>query len=297
LARDCKLGAGAYNSRTLRELSRRRFINVLWRGVAAGACLVGGGVAYASLIEPRWLKLEQVLVPLDRLPAILDGFRILQLSDLHCGPDLGPEDIARVVQLASQQYADLIVLTGDFVLGTDECFRFCVEELSALVERALVVSCLGNHDHWCGADSVVAALEGVGIVVLRNEAQQVADGLWVVGLDDVWEQHADLEQALGNVPEDVCVLLLVHEPDFADAAAQDGRVDLQISGHSHGGQVRLPVLGPPIVPYLGEKYTSGLYRCDAMWLYVNRGVGMTRPAVRFNCRPEVTLLTLRSGET
>jgi len=112
-------------------------------------------------------------------------------------------------------------------------------------------------------------------------------------VDDVWERHADLEKALKGVPTGATVVLLAHEPDYADEVAADGRVSLQLSGHSHGGQVRLPFIGPPFLPYLGRKYPAGLYRVGEMWLYVNRGVGLVRPAVRFNCRPEVTLLRLR----
>ena len=139
------------------------------------------------------------------------------------------------------------------------------------------------------------ALTDVGITVLRNVACKVADGLWVAGVDDVWERYADLDLALTGVPPGEAVVLLAHEPDYADTAAADGRVGLQISGHSHGGQVRLPILGPPILPYLATKYDAGKYRVKDMWLYVNRGVGLISPAVRFNCRPEVTVLTFLAG--
>jgi len=257
--------------------------------VFAGAC---GGV-YASWVEPYWLKIEDITVPLSGLPPALDGFRVLQVSDLHCGPDLGPKDLRRAVDTAADLNPDLVVVTGDFVYETMDQLLLCRQELSRLVEIAPVIACLGNHDHWIGADLVTAILEESGIIVLRNESQRVSQGLWAVGLDDVWENSADLERGLSEVPPDACVILLVHEPDFADTVAQDGRVDLQVSGHSHGGQVRFPFVGPPIVPYLGRKYVSGLYQCGMMWLYVNRGLGMTRPAVRLNCRPEVTLLTLR----
>jgi hypothetical protein len=136
-------------------------------------------------------------------------------------------------------------------------------------------------------------LTEAGITVLRNAAREVEAGLWVAGVDDVWEQHADLDDALAGVPAGAAVVLLAHEPDYADTVAADGRVGLQISGHSHGGQVRWPLFGPPILPYLATKYYTGQYQVGDMWLYVNRGVGLISPAVRFNCRPEVTFLTLR----
>jgi predicted MPP superfamily phosphohydrolase len=156
-----------------------------------------------------------------------------------------------------------------------------------------VLACLGNHDHWTDADAVAGALTDAGITVLRNAAREVADGLWVAAVDDVWERYADLEKALEGVPAGATVVLLAHEPDYADEVAADGRVSLQLSGHSHGGQVRLPFAGPLVLPYLGRKYPAGLYRVGEMWLYVNRGVGLVSPAVRFNCRPEVTVLRLR----
>jgi len=203
------------------------------------------------------------------------------------------EDIAQAVLLALQQKADLTVLTGDYVSGSAQYARSCADTLSSLNTSGDVLACLGNHDHWTDADTVTTALADAGLTVLRNAAREVADGLWVAAVDDVWERHADLEKALDKVPADATTILLAHEPDYADEVTSDGRVSLQVSGHSHGGQVRLPGVGPPALPRLGRKYQAGLYRVGRMWLYVNRGVGMIHPAVRFNCRPEVTLLTLR----
>lgn len=250
-------------------------------------------MGYAILVEPSWLAVERVDVPLPNLPAELDGFTIVQLSDLHRGPVMAQEDIARAAKLALQQEADLVVLTGDYVSESADYALSCAEALSPLLTSGDVLACVGNHDYWTDADAVARALTDAGITVLRNVAREVADGLWVAAVDDVWEQHADLDKALERVPTGATVALLAHEPDYADEVAADGRVSLQISGHSHGGQVRLPFLKPPALPYLGTKYHTGRYRVGGMWLYVNRGVGMIMPAVRFNCRPEVTLLTLR----
>jgi len=251
-----------------------------------------GGVGYAALIEPRWPVVERVNVPLPGLPTDLDGFTIVHLSDLHRGPVMTQENITQAVDLALRQEADLIVLTGDYVSRSADYAPSCAEALSPLVASGDVLACIGNHDHWTNADAVAGALADAGITVLCNAAQDVADGLWVAAVDDVWERYADLEKALEEVPAGAEVVLLAHEPDYADEVASDGRVSLQLSGHSHGGQVRLPFIGPPLLPYLGRKYPAGLYRVGGMWLYVNRGVGLISPPVRFNCRPEVTLLTL-----
>ena len=252
-----------------------------------------GAAGYSTLVEPHWLALEQVDVPLPDLPAHLDGFAIAQLSDLHRGPEVTQEHIAQAVELALQQKPDLVVVTGDYVSDSAGYASSCAEALAPLTVTGDALACLGNHDHWTDAGAADGALADAGLIVLRNAAREAADGLWVAAVDDVWEQQANLEQSLAEVPVGATVVLLAHEPDYADTVAADGRVSLQLSGHSHGGQVRLPFVGPPTLPYLGRKYHSGKYRVGGMWLYVNRGVGLIRPAVRFNCRPEVTLLTLR----
>jgi predicted MPP superfamily phosphohydrolase len=276
----------------VRKLTRRDFLRLALGGTATAGLSALGGVAYTTLVEPQWLSLTHVDVPMRGLPAALDGFTIVQLSDLHHGPVTTEEQISRAVDLALQQAADLVVLTGDFVLGSAEYAASCAEALSPLVAGGNILACLGNHDHWTDAGTVAGSLSDAGITLLRNQAQEVADGLWVAAVDDVWEQQADLEAALRAVPQGAATALLAHEPDYADQVARDGRVGLQLSGHSHGGQVRFPFVGPVVLPYLAQKYHAGQYRVGDMWLYVNRGVGTIRPAVRFNCRPEVTLLTL-----
>jgi predicted MPP superfamily phosphohydrolase len=289
-----------------RRFTRRRFIRLMLGSTATVGLSALGGAGYSTLIEPSWLAVKRVDVPLSGLPANLDGFTIAQLSDLHRGPWVTQEDIAQAVELALRQDADLVVLTGDYVSRSAQYAPSCAEALSPLAasgeETPLrfggigggnVLACLGNHDHWTDAAVVAGALADAGVAVLRNAAREVADGLWVAAVDDVWEEHADLEQALEKVPAGAAVVLLAHEPDYADEAATNGRVSVQLSGHSHGGQVRLPLVGPPILPYLARKYHAGLYQVSGMWLYVNRGVGLITPPVRFNCRPEVTLLTLR----
>jgi predicted MPP superfamily phosphohydrolase len=278
-----------------RRFTRRRFLRLMLGSTATVGLSAIGGLGYTTLVEPHWLAVERVDVPIPNLPANLDGFTITQLSDLHRGPVMAQMRIARAAELALQQKANLIALTGDYVSESAGYAPSCAEALSPLMASGDVLACLGNHDHWTDADAVAGALADAGITVLRNIAQEVADGLWVAAVDDVWEEHADLDKALEGIPAGATVVLLAHEPDYADEVAADGRVSLQLSGHSHGGQVQLPVVGPPVLPYLAHKYHAGRYRVGEMWLYVNRGVGMIRPAVRFNCRPEVTLLTLRGA--
>lgn len=277
-------------------MDRRSFLRLAATGTAAGAAAAALGAGWITLGEPNWPVVERVSVNLPRLPVQLDGLRVAHLSDLHISQYTTPGDISRALMLAMRQSPDLIVLTGDFIWRqATEHVHALVEPLRSLAAPLGVYAVLGNHDHWEGAERVIDALAQARVTVLRNQAARLdaAAPLWLVGLDDVWERKQDLRGALAGVPEEQCKLLLVHEPDFADRAA-GFPVDLQLSGHSHGGQINLPHFGRPVLPYLGQKYPAGLYQVGAMVLYTNRGIGVIAPPVRLNCPPEVTLLTLRA---
>ncbi|MGC8856032.1 MAG: metallophosphoesterase [Anaerolineae bacterium] len=141
-------------------------------------------------------------------------------------------------------------------------------------------------------------LAEVGVLELPNSIFTLRQGaalLHFCGVDDVYEGQDRLQEVLDQLPEQGAAVLLCHEPDFADAAAASARFDLQISGHSHGGQVVIPFLGPLHTPKFAEKYPLGLYQVGKMWQYTNRGVGMARLPIRFNCRPEVTIFSLYAG--
>ncbi|MDH7487582.1 MAG: metallophosphoesterase [Anaerolineae bacterium] len=279
-----------------KKLTRRAFLRrVLATGLGLGLAGVGCG-SYARLLEPRWLDVEEVTVPLARLPQSLDGLTVGLLSDLHLGPYLGAPELAQAVETVQQLHPQLVVISGDFVSRGSEWQRAeALSPLAALQAPFGVFAVLGNHDHWTDAAWVGATVQGQGITVLSNSARRLSDagqGLWLVGVDSIWVGAEDLPRALAGVPDSACKLLLVHEPDFADKAAR-WAIDLQLSGHSHGGQVRLPLLGAPLLPLWGQKYPIGLQRAGDTWVYTNRGLGVIDPPLRFNCRPEVTLLTLR----
>lgn len=253
-------------------------------------------------MEPYDCAVEQVTIRLPRLPEAFDRTRILLMGDFHFGPYVGKAQMERVVQFARSLQPQLILYTGDFV--SHPLFQQngpagarhaepCSEILKQLT-GVPVTSVLGNHDHWNGADLVEEILESNGITVLRNRAIPIErDGqrLWIVGVDDVSEQANDLDKALIGVPPAEFKIMAVHEPDFADVTSRHS-FDLQLSGHSHGGQVWIPGLGAPVLPMLGRKYPRGLYRVGSMHLYTNRGIGMVTPPVRLNCPPEITLITL-----
>ena len=275
-------------------ISRRTFLK-------ASLAVLGGAIAsaplawlYATQIEPDWLEIERVSVPLLGLDPSLSGFTLAHFSDLHLGPHMSAEEALRVVERVNASGAQVVVYSGDFVsqLHQGEA-ETIVEVFSRLHASEGVFAILGNHDHWTDADLVAEAARAAGVTLLRNQGMALQDGaLWLAGVDDVWEGKQDLRGALEAAPDRATRILLAHEPDFADEAAAGGKVALQLSGHSHGGQVRLPFLGATVLPHLGRKYPYGLRQVGSMWLYTNRGVGVVSPPVRFNCRPELTLLTL-----
>lgn len=193
---------------------------------------------------------------------------------------------------------DLVVLLGDYVDSTVEAIHDLTPALSSLDARLGVFGILGNHDHWKGARIVQEAMERAGISILKNSGITLAYGgaeLFLAGLDSAWAGHPDLSATLARRREGVPTVLLAHEPDFADTAAADGRVALQLSGHSHGGQVRFPLIGALRLPSWGRRYDHGQYRVRDMALYTNRGIGMVGVPVRFNCPPEITEVTLCEG--
>ena len=283
------------------NLTRRQMIG---RTVLA---LVTAASGYGFLLEPRRLVVERVEVRLKRLPPEFDGFRIAQLSDIHYGPYMTSAFVREAVEEINKLKAHLVALTGDFVShpfgknsGPEGASRYappCAEVLHGLRADYGRFAVLGNHDHWNHPRIVMEALEAVGLPVLLNQSvplEKEGARLWIVGAGDVMVGQVDMERALKPVPADEAAILLVHEPDYADHAAKFP-VDLQLSGHSHGGQVRLPGIGAPILPILGRKYPMGRYRVGNLQLYTNRGLGVIDPPVRWNCPPEITLVTLRAG--
>lgn len=278
------------------RLSRRAFLYTAL-GLGGGLVLSGPlGWLYATRVEPDWLQVERVRVSLPRLPKSFHGLTIAQFSDLHLGPFVSAKEVRAAVDATLHLEPDVIVVTGDFVsrLSHGEA-EIVVEELSRLAAPEGVFAILGNHDWWTNSGVVSEAVQRAGLTLLRNSnvgLSREGETLYLAGVDDVWEEQADLPLALTGVPEDAPTILLAHEPDYADTVTEEPRVILQLSGHSHGGQVQIPFHGPLALPYLGQKYPVGLRQVGDLWLYTNRGIGVVSPPVRFNCRPEVTLFTL-----
>ncbi len=277
-----------------RPLSRRAFLLAARNLLAAGLLGTPPVWYYASRIEPTWLSVERLALTLPRLPRAFTGLTLVQISDLHFGPEVRPPYIHAAIDLVLGLQPDLIVLTGDFVSSLQHGEAAEVESaLRRLSAPAGVFATLGNHDWWTNAAVVAEAVSRSGVMLLRNASVALGENFWLAGVDDVWEAKVDLPRALRGIPQEACTVLLVHEPDYADVVAADGRVAVQLSGHSHGGQVRFPFVGPVVLPYLGRRYPVGWRRIGGLQLYTNRGLGLIAPAVRFNCRPEITLFTLR----
>ena len=209
------------------------------------------------------------------------------------------ELVEKAVQTVNELTPDLILLTGDYVLAKAETIFDLAPALARMDARYGIYGILGNHDLWTNAKVVQKGLEDVGIPVLINNGLSLdieGSSLFLAGLDDGWSGHPNLDTALERCPTNASAIVMMHEPDFVDTIAQDTRVSLQLSGHTHGGQVRVPGIGPVALPKFGRKYDIGLHQVGQTMMYVNRGLGVIGPPVRFRCRPEITELTLVSDD-
>ena len=288
----------------LNQISRRTFFKT-----AVG---LGGGTALGSLgfalYEPSELQVERVEIYLRRLPSAFDGFRVVQLSDIHFGEYFTVNHLRHVVEIANAQQPDLVLLTGDYVTAPSERSERnqralemwpCAEALANLRARFGRVAILGNHDFSTNPAIVSEALRKNQHTVLRNQAipiEAYGARFWVAGLDDVLKRRPDPEATLQPVPPGECVVVAVHEPDYAGELRQYP-VDFVAAGHSHGGQVRFPGVGPLYLPEGAQMYPCGYYRLGELQLYTNRGLGVIGVPMRFLCPPELTVFTLRSGSS
>jgi uncharacterized protein len=278
--------------------TRRQF---LCRAASVGAAAIAGDSLLVEPSRPRIVRRDFVL---PRWPEGMNGFTIALLSDFHYDPYFSVHPLRRAIPLVNGLRPDLIVLTGDFVsapaFGNETKGAFAAEPCAQLLRQMTAPhglwAVLGNHDLDADPVHVTHALQTEGIQVLVNESVMIErDGarVWLAGVDDVLNGTADLTKTLHKVPASEAVVLLAHEPDFADEACKFP-IDLQLSGHSHGGQVRLPLLPPLFLPEMAKKYVWGSYRMGGLSLYTNAGLGTVNIPVRLNCPPEITLLTLRS---
>ena len=251
---------------------------------------------YAKSIEPNWIEINSLQLTLPHLASEFHGYRIVQVSDIHRDRWMTPQRLQRVVRLVNQQEPDLVAITGDLITRhLPQLIPSLGSTLGEFTPQDLTVATLGNHDHENDVQAIIQVLKQSGIVSLQNDVYTLKRGqavLHIAGLDDVNMGKDRLDLVLQKLPRQGAAILLAHEPDFAKSSAMTERFDLQLSGHSHGGQVRLPFLKPPVLPPWGKRYYLGLYQVGDMQLYTNRGLGMTGLHLRFFARPEITVFTL-----
>jgi uncharacterized protein len=276
---------------------RRQFVKGL---VAAPLVAVSAMSAYARLIEPYQYLISETDIYIRNLPKAFEGFRITQLTDIHHSRILGIEEVRRVVKIAQQTKPDLFVLTGDYTTSYRRYIEPCAEALSILSAPEGVWAVLGNHDHYTDPELTTRALERQHITVLNNahtSLQRGSDAIQLSGIDD-WSWNAtDWQRALSGLNANTPTILLSHQPSVLDLE-QTQTVALILSGHTHGGQLKLPVIGAPARFATQDlKYARGLFRSGDTQLYVSAGTGVIGLPLRFGVRPEIAVLRLQREKT
>ena len=283
-----------------KTMTRRTFLKqTLMTGSAVFVAAAGGCRAKEI---PAWFEVSEWDVKVPRLPGGFEGFRILHLTDIHHSEWMDEKRLGELrAFVLAQTDIDLILVTGDSTyhnMGFDTLIEF----YSGLngEGRYPVLMSWGNHDIWDDAPVNLAPIFENGVHLLDNDVfvlEENGDHLCIAGLNCAYEELDDLGKVLERMPEeDMPALMMAHEPDVAPTVAETGKFFLQISGHSHGGQICLPGGYAPILPWLGQKYSRGLYAVKEMMLYTSRGLGRGRPFIRMNCPAEAVVYTLRAGD-
>ncbi len=249
--------------------------------------------------KEKWVEIKKIDLVFDNIPKSFDGYKIVHISDIHMGTWMTTERLDGIVHLVNSQHADMICFTGDlFSYGIDHWEQDLVEIMSKLKSKDGIVSVMGNHDYWNGHQKVREIAKEIKMIELSNSVLPIfrkKEKIYFSGTDSIYEGMYNLTPVLDELPENSFSILLSHEPDTADASAQSGKFTLQLSGHSHGGQMILPVIGPAIRVRHAHKYPLGLYKIKQLFLYTNRGLGTSIPPIRINCKPEITVINLRLG--
>lgn len=254
-------------------------------------------VARYAIDEAASLSLERVEIKLPRLPKKLDGFKVIHLSDIHHSPFTGLDHIERTVKIANRLKPDMFVLTGDYVSHDAKYIGPVAEVLGRLEAEFGTHACLGNHDHWTDAELVTRSLKDAGIQVLINEGHRFearGASIWLAGVDDHMVGKTDLPAAFKGSFPDEFKLLLAHNPIIFRKAVR-AAIDLTLSGHTHGGQVKVRTRTPKDRLIPRRRLSAGLHQRKDSHIYITRGIGTVVLPVRYQCPPEISLLELRAG--
>jgi predicted MPP superfamily phosphohydrolase len=268
-------------------------VNAAWTA-GLGAALIGTLMAFVG--RPRLREHE---IEIAGLPGAFDGYRVAQISDLHCGPFADGARVDRWVAAVNRLEVDLVAVTGDLIASGSAFVPVVATSLGKLRGRDGVFACMGNHDYFTDGEEMALALERAGLTLLRNRGVSIRRDdavLYVAGVDDTWTKRNDLDRALADRPAAASTLLLAHDPVLFPDAAKRG-VDLTLSGHTHGGQIGVPFFARRFnLARVITRFTTGLYRMGTAALYVNRGLGTTGMPIRLSVPAEIAVLTLRRAQ-
>ncbi len=271
-------------------MNRRRFLKY-----AIGGGLTALAGSYAVFIERNLVQVNRYKIPIADLPASFHGFTLAHLTDLHFGFLVSESFLEKIVQRTNKLRTDAIVCTGDYVhrrnttVEIDKVWPI----LSKLKAKYGVYSVLGNHDHWADSDRSIYWLNKTGQNI-RHAGKAIVRGrerIFIGGAGDYWQDDLKIDQAFYHSDESDCRILLAHNPDSIDSNFSV-TLSLVLSGHTHGGQVVLPFVGPPILPVRNKLYSSGLIPTSKAPVFISRGIGWAIYPVRFNCFPEIAVLEL-----
>jgi len=242
----------------------------------------------------------RLVLNLPNLDSAFDEFILVHISDLHLDFWMSEKLLLETCDIISQEKPDCVVITGDFFTmcrGRHDPHTSFIDTLRQMASHQPTLAILGNHDFEFNADIIRDYLHTCDIHLLSNTVQtfERSDAqLHIAGLESIWTGEARMDHVLASLPETGAAILLAHEPDYAVTSAMTGRFDLQLSGHTHGGQIYLPLLGLMGKTHLGVSFPWGLYHIGDMLQYTNRGIGMAHLPIRINCPPEITVLSFKS---
>jgi len=275
-------------------VSRRKFLKI---GGAAVIASIASVPLYSFFFERFWLDINKMQLSFPQLPAAFSGTKIVHFSDLHLGEFFDVDHLQKIVDHINSLKPDLICFTGDLVEDGTDILKRSIPVLQQLHAPLGKIAIFGNHDYRIGKQQDVAdALKQSGFVFLQNDHTSInlsGEKIYVAGTDDMFGGGSDIPKAIQGIPENQFTILLAHEPDLADIAVQHP-IHLQLSGHSHGGQIRVPFVGALFTPDGAKKYIEGLipFKNSNFKLYVSRGIGTTGLPFRFHCRPELTVIII-----